>query len=283
MTDLPRRVADRLAAIDGVTAVVLGGSHASGRADRSSDIDLGIYYEPGRAPDLAALRDVGTQLQGGRPAEIASFGEWGPWVNGGCWLLVEGTQVDWIFRDLARVDTVFDDCIAGRVTCDYYLGHPHGFHNHFYLAEVHLCEPLRDTGVVADLKARIDPYPPALGQALIEKYLYDASFMLDLGEKSVPRGDVFHAAGCLFRCAAGLIQVVFALNERFTMNEKKALGETETFARRPSDFATRTTRALAHPGEDSEALRATFDAMRRLLDETRALAPKLSYEWKGNR
>ncbi len=42
---LAREVAARVAALDGVVAVTLGGSLARGRADRRSDVDLGLYYD----------------------------------------------------------------------------------------------------------------------------------------------------------------------------------------------------------------------------------------------
>jgi hypothetical protein len=280
VSDLAERAAQALAGVEGVLAVVLGGSRASGLGDPTSDVDLGIYYDAERPPALGGLRAVGAALQGGRAPEIAGFGDWGPWMNGGSWLEVEGTKVDWIFRERGRVDSVFDDCVAGRVSCDYYLGHPHGYHNHYYLAEVHHCVPLFDPhGVVAAWKQRITPYPATLGQALIERYLYDAGFMLDLGQKSVPRADVLHATGCLFRCAAALVQVVFALNAEFTMNEKRSLRATDSFETRPRHFADRVAAVLSCPGHDESDLSRSYALLRTVLDETRQLAPPLAYAW----
>lgn len=31
--------------VDGIDAIVLGGSHATGTANKDSDIDIGIYYD----------------------------------------------------------------------------------------------------------------------------------------------------------------------------------------------------------------------------------------------
>jgi len=45
----------RLASIPGVAAVVLGGSHARGRAKSDSDIDLGVLYSE---TDPFAVHDV---------------------------------------------------------------------------------------------------------------------------------------------------------------------------------------------------------------------------------
>ena len=38
-------LAEQLAAVDGVSCVVLGGSRARGTHSESSDYDLGLYYE----------------------------------------------------------------------------------------------------------------------------------------------------------------------------------------------------------------------------------------------
>ena len=50
MNDKAQTIADRLGQIDGVVAVVLGGSRARGTASPDSDIDLGIYYQPDQPP-----------------------------------------------------------------------------------------------------------------------------------------------------------------------------------------------------------------------------------------
>ncbi len=283
MLELAQRMALRLGEIDGVRAVVLGGSWARGTAGPDSDLDLGIYYQPSAPPSLSELRRLAAELDArAAAAQVTDFGAWGPWVNGGAWLEVDGRPVDWLYRDLERVARVIDDCCAGRLTCDYYLGHPHGFHNHIYLAEVHLCRPLFDpSDALAALKRRLTPYPAALKQALIERYLFDAGFMLDLGRKPAARGDVFHVAGCLFRCAAALVQVLFALNERYFMNEKGAVAAVAGLPKHPPSFAARIDAILANPGADAASLRDSIAAMEKLLSETRLLAPPLGYSWSG--
>jgi predicted nucleotidyltransferase len=265
-----QRAADRLSRISGVAAVVLGGSWSRGGSDSISDVDLGVYYRASAPPSVEALRQAAAELDtGSSPAAATDFGEWGAWVNGGAWLTVGDQRVDWLYRELERVSATIDDCVAGRPTCHYYLGHPHGFHNHIYLAEVHYCRPLFDPhGVLQPLKERLRTYPPRLKEALIRTYSYDASFMLELARKPAQRGDVFHVSGCLFRCAAALIQVLFALNERYFMNEKGSLSLTDQFSSRPSDFSRRVAALLSHPGESSEPLAESLGAMGVLLEET---------------
>jgi predicted nucleotidyltransferase len=271
---LAARVAERLARLDGVAAVVLGGSRARGAAEPDSDVDLGVYYRPERAPRIEDLRALARELDDRRAeAEVADYGAWGPWVNGGAWLAIDGIQVDWLWRDLATVERVIGDCLAGRVTCDYYLGHPHGFHNHVYAAEVATCRPLVDGAhALGALRARLTPYPAALRDALVAKYLYDASFMLTLARKPARRGDVFHVAGCLFRGAAALVQVLFALNQRWFLNEKGALAQTRAFSRRPERFDERAAAVLARPGAAPHQLARSVGELERLVAETRALA-----------
>lgn len=92
---LAQRVADRLAAVDGITAIALGGSLARGKAHPDSDIDLGIYYNPKQPPSLKVLSQLATELDDSHASElIRAPGEWGAWINGGGWLKINGTAVD---------------------------------------------------------------------------------------------------------------------------------------------------------------------------------------------
>jgi predicted nucleotidyltransferase len=263
-------VAGKLSGIPGVVAVVLGGSWSRGDSDAVSDLDLGVYYSGSDPPSVDVLRQAAAELDTSSSPPVATeFGEWGEWVNGGAWLTVGDQRVDWLYRELERVSATIDACVAGRPTCHYYLGHPHGFHNHIYLAEVHHCRPLFDPrGVLEELKERVRIYPPGLKEALMRKYAYDARFMLELARKPAQRGDVFHVSGCLFRCAAALIQVLFARNEEYFMNEKGSLAATDRFTNRPTDFSKRVSALLSRPGESPESLERSLEAMAALLEET---------------
>ena len=96
MDDLPPPVAglaDRLAAMPGTVAVVLGGSRGLGRGDGTSDWDLGVYYRG--AVDLTDLA---------APGVVHPPGSWGRIMNGGAWLRLGGEKVDVILRDLDVVE-----------------------------------------------------------------------------------------------------------------------------------------------------------------------------------
>jgi hypothetical protein len=204
---------------------------------------------------------------------MTAFGEWGPWVNGGGWLVIDGWHVDLLYRDIERVAEVIEDCRAGRVTCDYYLGHPHGFHNHIYLGEVSTCRPLIDPGnAISALRVLVNNYPPAMKRALIEKYLFDARFTLDLARKPALRGDVFEVAGCLFRVIAALVQVLFAVNERYFLNEKGALTAISGFPNVPHQFGRQAVALLARAGETPDRLLTSLERAAKMLTSVEELA-----------
>jgi predicted nucleotidyltransferase len=63
-------MAGELAQVAGVAAVVLGGSHARGRARDDSDVDLGLLYREANPPDVAALQEL-TRRWGSTEASIS--------------------------------------------------------------------------------------------------------------------------------------------------------------------------------------------------------------------
>jgi len=277
---LAQRIADRLGEIDGVVAVVLGGSWACGTAQPDSDIDLGLYYRPQHRPSLQALRALAEEIDDRHSREaVTEFGEWGPWINGGAWLQIEGRQVDWLFRDLDRVARTINECRAGQPTCDYQIGHPHGFHNHIYMGEVHACRVLHDPGgTLAQLKALTAEYPPLLRAALINKFLFEAQFSVEIARKPAHRGDAAYVAGCLFRSVACLLQVLYALNERYFLNEKGAATEVERFLLHPDGFGASIARSLEESGEAGVMrLDALIQDVRRLCADIPGLWPAVTF------
>jgi Nucleotidyltransferase domain len=76
---------ERLALVRGVVGVALGGSRARGTQQPGSDFDIGIYYETGL--DIQALQRLADEYSNVK-TEVTSPGSWGPWVDGGGWLVV---------------------------------------------------------------------------------------------------------------------------------------------------------------------------------------------------
>ena len=243
---LIQNIVDEVKQIEGVKAIVLGGSRARATHTPSSDVDLGIYYHPDSPLDLNALSKVATKLDDEHRADvITAIGGWGPWINGGGWLRIQSHPVDFLYRDLEKVNTVIDDCLHGKVDVFYQPGHPFGFVSSIYLAEVAVCQPLWDPeGIIAELKKKIGPYPNSLQKALIQKFSWEVNFSIEIARKSTGRSDVTYAAGCCFRSVMCMLQVLFAINKTHWLNEKGALTLADTFSRKPERFPSRINKTF---------------------------------------
>ncbi|MEI9887492.1 MAG: nucleotidyltransferase domain-containing protein [Rhizomicrobium sp.] len=272
------RLAGALAPVAGVRAVALGGSRGRGVHNAASDYDIGLYYDgeldiAGLERAAQALNDAGgarsyrSTEAAGRPL-VTGIGGWGPWVNGGGWLTVDGAPVDLLYRDLSRVRGVIAEVRAGRFECAYHVGHPHAFVSTIYAGEIATCRVLHDpNGDIAAARALLEPYPEALRTATIARFADEARFFLAAAQKAAGKGDVTYVAGCAFRAASCLLQVVFATNRQWLLNEKGALALASTFAVTPKDFRLNLEAAFAELAAGPQGLISALGAIGDLVDE----------------
>ena len=260
-------IVDRLAAVDGVVGVVLGGSRARGTNSPASDYDFGVYYEADRL-DLSALGRVARELDDEHRSDlIAPPGGWGNWVNGGGWLVVDGRPVDIILRDIARVELAVADCQAGRVHMHYQTGHPHAYVNVMYAGELAIAKNLRDdSGRLRELQAKTVPYPPETKKALIHFFGFEAGFSLMLARASADGRDDFYVMAHIARALACLNQVLFAVNEEYCINEKNAVRMIDSFPVKPENYGARVTQIVSQTGA---ATASACHGLEALLCETR--------------
>lgn len=266
-----------VAAVPGVQAVVLGGSHARGRARPDSDLDIGLFYSDAAPIDMAALRALAAQINDAPNPVVSDPGGWGRWVDGGAWLVIDGQRVDLLYRNVDQVHRVLADARAGRFEIDTDQQPPYGFFGPTLLGEVAIARPLHDPeGLVAGLQTHVSPMPEALVQAVVQDRLWQAQFTLDaFADKHAASGNVYGVAGCIGRVAHALVLGLFALNRCYLLNDKTALSEIAGFACAPHDFAARLSAIMAAIGADPASQRAQLAAMRALFDECRALAGPL--------
>ena len=266
-------IVERISRADGVASVVLGGSRARGTHTPTSDVDLGIFYHPEHPLDLAALGRVAAEIDDEhRSGLLTPIGGWGPWINGGGWLTVRSVPVDFLYRDLSRMAAVVEACHAGQVDIVYQAGHPHGFVSAIYMAEIAVCQSLWDPqGNVAALKAQTQPYPAALRTALIQKFAWEADFALATAKKGIQREDVAYVAGCCFRSVSCILQVLFALNGEYWLNEKGAVALAGSFPLRPPRFQARTEEIFALLAADAQALETALRVLDNLVQDTALL------------
>jgi hypothetical protein len=258
-------LAERVAEVPGVVGVVLGGSRARGTHTPESDTDLGLYY---RAPlDVDRLGALAKSVAG-PAAAVTAPGGWGPWVDGGGWLTVDGNAVDWIYRDLDRVLTVAADCASGRYAFHQQAGHPLGFPDHAYAGELALGRVLADpTGELTAARARVVVYPPKLAEALVAG-LWEADFLVALARKAVSRADSAYVAGCLFRLVGVCCHALHGAAGKWLINEKGAVAATAALPGAPEQFPARVDRVFGAVSGDPLHLTAAIDAAADLVLDT---------------
>ena len=264
-----QQLAGRLVEVPGVTAVMLGGSRARGAEQPDSDVDLGLYYrQPLDAKRLQLLAQSLAEARSGdeRPT-VTQPGEWGPWVDGGGWLSIGGMAVDWIYRDLDRVQALARQAQDGRFGFHFQVGHPLGVPDFAYAGEVALGVVLADpSGELTDLQDRLTTYPPALTKAVVGR-LEEAYFLLGGSEKSARRADVALIAGVLFRVIGLCGHALHAKAGQWVINEKGLIDAAGRLQTAPPGFTVRAHAILGRLGTDSVGLGASLTAARALLDE----------------
>ncbi len=268
-------LAQRLTSVSGVVGVVLGGSRARGEHLPESDVDLGIYYRDDL--DIAALGALARDLAGPE-AEVTKLGEWGPWVDGGAWLVIgngeaeNGAHVDWIYRDLDRVRDAWARAHRGAYTWNSQTGHPLGVPDFAYVGELALAVVLADpTGELTDLRDAIT-YPDAL-RAALTRNLWEADFLLQIAAKATSRDDAAYVALCVSRAVLLCAHALHAHDGRWLVNEKGAIASAALLPSAPTDLEPRVTGLLGQLGTTPEDLRTSIDGAQELVrDVKRACA-----------
>ena len=266
-------LARRLTSVDGVVGVVLGGSRARGEHEPESDVDLGLYYRDDL--DIAGLGAMAREVAG-PDAEVTKLGEWGPWVDGGGWLVIggdgqagDGVHVDWIYRDVDRVRDAWARAHRGAYDWNSQVGHPLGVPDFAYVGELALAVVLADpTGELTELKHAIT-YPDALREAL-RRNLWEANFLLQIAAKATSRGDAAYVALCLSRAVLLCAHALHAHDGRWLVNEKGAIASAGGLSSAPTRFTQRVCGLIGNVGTSPEALTQSIDATRTVVEEVEA-------------
>jgi hypothetical protein len=239
-----------LSHIRGVVAIVLGGSYARGTAHAASDLDIGLYYAEREPFNIADIRHVAEAVSVNGSPVVTDFYGWGPWVNGGAWIHTPAGKVDFLYRNLDQVAHTIQEAAQGILRHDMLQQPPYGFYSVIYLAETSVCVPLFDPHRrISDLKRLVQVYPPRLKQKVAGDLLWAAEFTLIHARDFAAASDVYNTAGCLTRVASLLTQVLYALNERYFLNDKKVMDELGGFHLLPAGYVRRLRAILAHPGD----------------------------------
>lgn len=275
--ELLTRIVSELKQVPGVAAVVLGGSHCTGMANESSDLDLGLYYHPSSPFSVDDIRTIANRFNVGNDATVTDFYGWGAWVNGGAWITSADGEVDILYRNISQVYTTIEKAKNGVWETDYGQQPPYGFSSIIYLAETLNCVALHDPDrVIEGLKKEVAVYPPQLKQAVVQQSLWAAQFALWQADKFAAKNDVYSATGCFTRISKNLTDALFALNERYPMGDKNALTILAREQKTPHGLEARIRQVLA-PANSSLAESARL--LRQVFEDTVSLAGNLYHPY----
>lgn len=213
-TELPAAIAqlaDALAQLPGVEAVVLGGSRATGEHRPDSDWDLGLYYRASHGSfDPVALRGLG------HDGYVSALGEWGPIVHGGAWLTVDDLPVDVIFRDLDTVERWLREAEAGRFEVLVQNGSIVGTPTYAPVGELAICQPISG-------RLPRPAFPDALAAGAVAQWSGRASVSLMFATGYAEAGDGVCCLGTLVDAALCTAHARLAERREWALNEKRLL------------------------------------------------------------
>ena len=79
-------------------------------------------------------------------------------------------------------------------------------------------------------------YPPLMKKGIIEKFMWEAKFACECSNKPGAFEDINYIFGSVFHIVCSWLQVLYALNKTYLMNEKKALPHISRLSTIPDEF-----------------------------------------------
>ena len=277
---LLERLVEQLSRIRGISAIVLGGSYASGTHHDTSDMDVGLYYSETKPFSIADIRHIAEDISVNGTVTVTEFYGWGAWVNGGAWIHTPQGKVDFLYRNLEQIRRTIAEAQQGISHHDYDQQPTYGFYSVIYLAETQICIPLYDPELlIAKLKRSVEVYPPTLKQNVITDSLWSAEFTLLHARSFAAQGDIYNTVGCLTRVLSNITQALFALNERYFIRDKKVLDVVAKFPILPPGYVQQINHILAYPGSTVPELTKTVSELEQAWHSVVSL-PGVRYEPK---
>ncbi|WP_185218299.1 nucleotidyltransferase domain-containing protein [Sphingobacterium mizutaii] len=248
-------ICEDLEKVEHVSAVVLGGSYATGRANADSDIDIGIYYHENNPFDIKEIESIAKKYAKDNIPTVTDFYEWGPWVNGGAWIQTEAGKIDFLYRNINQVRRTIQDAMEGIWENHYEQQPPYGFTSLFYLAEIEACKAVFDPqNVIQYLKSLVKIYPEPLKNKIIQESLWAAEFSIINTNGFAKSNDYYNTFCCFTRTLKAIVQALFAINEIYPISDKKALEILEKADQKPKDLTKKVESILKAKGSLTDSL-----------------------------
>lgn len=262
--------------VTGRYALALGGSLAKAKGDSLSDLDLYLFAD--ELASVEARRNLIVQKTGADAgiwvgaADLTGIGGSGTDFTYGRW------RVETLARGIAVVEKVIGDCQAGRYEAWLSCWNPWGFYSHVLLSDIATAQPLADAqNILGVWQERLRVYPAPLKAAIMKRHLAAARFWPGNFHyaTAVQRGDFLYTQGIAGQVTHHLLQVLYALNEKYYPGDKKNLLDVAKFALCPPGFAEelRTLLAPVVPRTAQEQQ----NRLRRMVEAVGALAETVGF------
>lgn len=230
-------ISNELKQVEGVKAIVLGGSFALGMATENSDLDIGIYYSEKKPFDIKQITNVAKKFAHNDLPTVTDFYEWGTWVNGGAWINTVSCEVDFVYKNIEQIERTIENAQNGIWENNFEQQPPYGFSSIIFLSETQSSISLYDPDdVLKKLKESVKEYPQKLKHSVVQQSLWSAEFTIWQAEKLVSKNDIFNIVGCLTRAVKSIVQALFSINELYPMGDKRAISILENAKIKPESL-----------------------------------------------
>lgn len=259
---LAREITAEFAVLAPVEAVWLGGSHASGDANASSDVDLYVYT----SAELPAAVRAGIIKPRASVAEVG----YDIWEVEDYWLERNGTKVEAMYRRPEWETRYLEDLFANHRA-------QMGFSTTGWHSVVNAHVLFDRNGWTRSVRALADrPYPDELAAAIIQLNFRVLRGTLvthpEAFASALARDDLTFAHSRVDEILNSYFDILFALNRILHPGAKRQLANAQKLPLKPDGMATDITDLLqSSPDELSGKMEGLLDKLEALLEHSRAL------------
>lgn len=162
-----------------------------------------------------------------------------------------GVSIHYNLREIETVVHAISDCLDGKITIKHESGHPFGFVNSSYAAEIHYGRILWEAPdhPIKTLKEKLamqGSYPEKLRQATIAYFMEEATLALGNGHSAAMQGGIHYASGSFFQAACSWVQVIHALNRQFLLSERGGVKRANQLPISPKQFRVRVNQVYRY-------------------------------------
>ena len=154
------------------------------------------------------------------------------------------------------------------------MGHPHSYIDLMYRGELAESKILYSREKYFEkLKEQAQIYNENLQKEIIRYFSFDIEFSTMLIEKLRNKKDTYYLMGNIFRIFSSMNQIIFALNKKWCLNEKKAVLRIENFLIKPQDYSKKIDKIVKNLVDNPvivlEDIKKLYDEIKILIDKAR--------------